>query len=125
MRNATYPLAATLLAANSRFAELLISPRRGLTRYSPAVTGDLRLHTFTSKTFGNTRKLRGVLPPDGYDDLANRGKRYAVLYLADGHNLFDPATGVFGPRDLMSTRCSRTTMSSTHSDPADDRRGRG
>jgi enterochelin esterase-like enzyme len=66
--------------------------------HSPSVTGDLRLHTFTSKVFGNTRKLR-VLLPDGYDDPANKDKRYAVLYLADGQNLFDPATGVFGPRE--------------------------
>jgi predicted alpha/beta superfamily hydrolase len=66
--------------------------------HSPAVTGDLRLHTFASTVFGNTRKLR-VLLPDGYDDPANRDKHYAVLYLADGQNLFDPATGVFGPRE--------------------------
>ena len=89
-------LAATLLAVSSRIAE---SQSADVERvHSPAVTGDLRLHTFTSKTFGNTRKLR-VLLPDGYDDPANRGKRYAVLYLADGQNLFDPATGVFGPRE--------------------------
>lgn len=89
-------IAATLLAASSRSA---LSQGESVEHvHSPAVTGDLRLHTFTSKVFGNTRKLR-VLLPDGYDDPANRGKRYAVLYLADGQNLFDPATGVFGPRE--------------------------
>jgi predicted alpha/beta superfamily hydrolase len=85
-----------LLAAGSRIAESQAAG--GVRVHSPAVTGDLRLLTFSSKVFGNTRTLR-VLLPDGYDDPANRGTRYAVLYLADGQNLFDPATGVFGPRE--------------------------
>lgn len=80
-------------------ARLRPAPIAGVERvHSPAVTGDLRLHTFTSKVFGNTRKLR-VLLPEGYDDPANRTTHYAVLYLADGQNLFDPATSVFGPRE--------------------------
>jgi predicted alpha/beta superfamily hydrolase len=66
--------------------------------HSPAVTGDLRIHTFASKTFGNSRSLR-VLLPDGYDAPENRDRHYPVLYLADGQNLFDPATSVFGPSE--------------------------
>jgi predicted alpha/beta superfamily hydrolase len=66
--------------------------------HSPNVTGDLRLHSFTSKVFGNSRTLR-VLLPDGYDAPENRDRRYPVLYLADGQNLFDPATSVFGPSE--------------------------
>jgi predicted alpha/beta superfamily hydrolase len=66
--------------------------------HSPGVTGDLRLHRFTSKVFGNARDLR-VLMPDGYDAPENRGRHYPVLYLADGQNLFDPATSVFGPSE--------------------------
>jgi predicted alpha/beta superfamily hydrolase len=89
-------LAAAALAAGARPAVSQTAPVERV--HSPDVTGDLRLHTFTSKIFGNTRKLR-VLLPDGYHDPANRGTRYAVLYLADGQNLFDPATGVFGPRE--------------------------
>lgn len=65
---------------------------------SPSVVGDLRLHTFSSRVYGNTRMLR-VLLPDGYDDPANRDRHYSVLYLADGQNLFDPATSVFGPSE--------------------------
>ena len=96
MRTLRLLLTATLVATSARSA---VSQNAAVERvHSPAVTGDLRLHTLTSKVFGNTRKLR-VLLPDGYDDPANRGKRYAVLYLADGQNLFDPATGVFGPRE--------------------------
>jgi predicted alpha/beta superfamily hydrolase len=40
-----------------------------------------------------------VLLPDGYDAPENRSRQYPVLYLADGQNLFDPATSVFGPSE--------------------------
>lgn len=65
---------------------------------SPGVVGDLRLERFTSSVFANTRYLRVLLPAD-YDAPANAKKRYAVLYMADGQNLFDPATSVFGPSE--------------------------
>jgi predicted alpha/beta superfamily hydrolase len=52
------------------------------------VHGDLRLHRFESRTFGNTRMLR-VLVPAGYDAPENASRRYPVLYLLDGQNLFD------------------------------------
>ena len=59
-----------------------------------AVHGDLRIEPFTSAVFGNTRSLRVLVPP-GYDAPANRDRRYPVLYLNDGQNLFDPATSTF------------------------------
>jgi predicted alpha/beta superfamily hydrolase len=55
----------------------------------------LRLHEFHSDVFGNTRTLR-VLVPAGYDDSGNASRRYPVLYLNDGQNLFDAATSMFG-----------------------------
>jgi predicted alpha/beta superfamily hydrolase len=58
-------------------------------------TGDLRLHEFRSHTFRNTRFLRVWLPP-GYDDPANAGRRYSVLYLNDGQNLFESSTSFTG-----------------------------
>lgn len=39
------------------------------------------------------RKVRVLLPP-GYADEPER--RYPVLYMQDGHNLFDPGTATFG-----------------------------
>ena len=54
----------------------------------PTVTGDLCVHTLTSAIFGNERKIR-VLLPDGYADAANTDRRYPVLYLLDGQNVFD------------------------------------
>ena len=60
------------------------------------VEGDLRIHPFTSAIFGNERRLR-VLVPEGYDLPANRERRYPVLYLNDGQNLFDSTTSVLNP----------------------------
>ena len=60
-----------------------------------AATGDLRLHEFHSRIFRNTRFLRVWLPP-GYDDPINAGRRYPVLYLNDGQNLFEPGTSFNG-----------------------------
>ena len=62
------------------------------------VEGKLRLHEFHSKTFQNTRMLR-VLLPGGYDAPANRQRRYPVLYLNDGQNLFDASTSVLNPME--------------------------
>jgi predicted alpha/beta superfamily hydrolase len=59
---------------------------------SPA--GELRCHAdFPSRWLGNRRRLTVYLPP-GYA-LAS-GRRYPVLYLHDGQNLFDPASAAFG-----------------------------
>jgi len=58
-------------------------------------TGDLRIHEFRSRIFRNTRFLRVWLPP-GYDEPANQGRRYPVLYLNDGQNLFEPSTAFAG-----------------------------
>jgi predicted alpha/beta superfamily hydrolase len=60
-----------------------------------SVTGDLRLHEFHSRVFRNTRMLRLWLPPR-YDAPGNASRRYPVLYLNDGQNLFDRATAFAG-----------------------------
>src|SRR5438309_4937537 len=54
------------------------------------LTGDIRVHkSFHSKILNNDRDVVVYLPP-GYE--SNKNKRYAVLYLHDGQNLFDGAT---------------------------------
>jgi predicted alpha/beta superfamily hydrolase len=60
-----------------------------------AATGDLRLHEFRSRIFRNTRFLRVWLPP-AYDSPENAGRRYPVLYLNDGQNLFESSTSFTG-----------------------------
>lgn len=57
---------------------------------SPVARGTLELiEKVRSPQLGNERTLRVWLPP-GY--AANPGKRYPVLYMHDGQNLFDPKT---------------------------------
>jgi predicted alpha/beta superfamily hydrolase len=54
------------------------------------LTGDIRAHrNFHSQILNNDRDLLVYVPP-GYD--AHKQKRYPVLYLHDGQNLFDGAT---------------------------------
>lgn len=60
-----------------------------------AAAGDLRLHEFRSRIFRNSRFLRVWLPPC-YDDPANAGRHYPVLYLNDGQNLFESSTSFTG-----------------------------
>ncbi len=48
---------------------------------------------FASPELSNTRNLRIYLPPS-YDE--NKAKRYPVLYMHDGQNLFDAKTAAFG-----------------------------
>ena len=54
------------------------------------LTGDIHAHKdFHSKILNNDRDVLVYLPP-GYE--ATRSRRYSVLYLHDGQNLFDGAT---------------------------------
>lgn len=63
---------------------------RGYQFNGAACAGDLRVHTaFPSRLLTHRRDLIVYLPP-GYDDETER--RYPVLYLQDGQNLFDGAT---------------------------------
>jgi enterochelin esterase-like enzyme len=55
---------------------------------TPTVVGTLETFALISKVFDNTRTARVFLPP-GYNDAANRERRYPVLYMFDGQNLFD------------------------------------
>ncbi|CAN5385084.1 hypothetical protein BH11ARM1_BH11ARM1_03010 [soil metagenome] len=57
---------------------------------SPSLTGNIeRIPAFESKILGNKRNLIVYLPPDY---ATNIGKRYPVMYLNDGQNVFDGAT---------------------------------
>ncbi len=78
------------------------------TALSSALTetpSSLRLHTLQSKIFANTRQIRVLLPP-GYDLPANRSRRYPVLYLNDGQNLFNVSTSVFNPMEWKADETS-------------------
>ncbi|MCK4408688.1 MAG: hypothetical protein KAW67_01295 [Candidatus Eisenbacteria sp.] len=58
------------------------------------VVGDIRHHEdFPSTALGNTRSVLVYLPP-GYEEDGER--RYPVLYMHDGQNIFDVATSFIG-----------------------------
>lgn len=60
----------------------------------PTLTGDIRRHdNFRSAILNNDRTLLVYLPP-GYEDDADR--RYPVLYMHDGQNIFDASTSFAG-----------------------------
>jgi imidazolonepropionase-like amidohydrolase/enterochelin esterase-like enzyme len=73
-------------------------PARALGQRPGTVVGTLRLDTLESRAFGNRRLLRVLLPAEYYDP-QSRQRRYPVLYLNDGQNLFDSATAVFSPAE--------------------------
>ncbi|HET9856869.1 MAG TPA: alpha/beta hydrolase-fold protein, partial [Chthoniobacterales bacterium] len=57
-------------------------------------TGNIKRHrAFHSKVLGNRRDVLVYLPP-GYSRFSPR--RYPVLYLHDGQNVFDAATAFAG-----------------------------
>jgi predicted alpha/beta superfamily hydrolase len=60
----------------------------------PTLTGNFRFHrNFPSCFLKNSRDIVVYLPP-GYD--AAQGRRYPVLYMQDGQNLFDSETAFAG-----------------------------
>lgn len=83
----TLLLSLLAIASQSAFAAET-PPAAAAAPCKSTVTGDLRLHTLRSAIFGNERTIRVLLPP-GYDDKANAQRRYPVLYMLDGQNVFD------------------------------------
>lgn len=69
---------------------VLLGPGNSSAQQPHTLTGDIRFHkNFHSKILTNDRDVVIYLPP-GYEP--NKNKRYPVLYLHDGQNLFDGAT---------------------------------
>ena len=56
--------------------------------------GRIRLHRQLESRYASTRRDVVVYLPPGYDAAAKT--RYPVMYMQDGQNLFDPATGFAG-----------------------------
>ena len=83
---------AAMLGIVFAFAPLAVAQQQPRASCKHTVTGQLQVFSFSSKVFANTRMLRVWLPP-GYDDAANHNRRYPVLYMFDGQDLFDACTG--------------------------------
>lgn len=60
----------------------------------PTMTGHIQVHEgFASEALGNRRTISVYLPPD-YE--GSPGRRYPVLYMHDGQNVFDAARSAMG-----------------------------
>ena len=64
------------------------------------VIGDLHIDQFASETYQRQQTVRVWLPP-GYNDAANTGRKYKVLYLLDGQTAFDECTAFRGEHELQ------------------------
>jgi enterochelin esterase-like enzyme len=73
---------------------------------SCAVAGELEVVPFASRVFPTPRSLR-VLLPEGYASPDNHGRRYPVLYLNDGQNLFDVCTATSGSEEWRADETVR------------------
>jgi predicted alpha/beta superfamily hydrolase len=69
--------------------EIIVPSIEGVQLATEAPATDLHRHTIDSKLLGGERELVVFVPPN-YDNEPHR--RYPVLYMQDGQNLFDPET---------------------------------
>lgn len=74
-------------------------PAAAQVKCAPTVSGEVRVESLQSVTYGDTRTLRIWLPA-GYDSAENAQKRYPVLYMFDGQTLFDTCTAFKGEQEL-------------------------
>jgi predicted alpha/beta superfamily hydrolase len=79
-------------AFNNSIAALVLSSLTsfafGQSECKSTATGDLRIEHFEGTILPGPHTLRVWLPP-GYADSANAQRRYPVLYMLDGQNMFD------------------------------------
>lgn len=85
LRALRVPAAAIVLMAAAAQAQ---PAAIAATACASTATGDLHVERMHSRIFPGEHVLRIWLPP-GYADPANAQRRYPVLYLLDGQNLFD------------------------------------
>src|SRR5207302_8515150 len=80
--------------ATARWTRSTSSTKRLVLKPKHTLTGNIKRHrTFHSKVLGNRRDVLVYLPPS-YSRFSRR--RYPVLYLHDGQNVFDSATSFAG-----------------------------
>ncbi|MCE9619242.1 MAG: hypothetical protein K8R92_04970 [Planctomycetes bacterium] len=92
---------------------LLESPPDQPTAVPPGVTGQTRMHAALQSATSKDLLPRNVIVwlPPGYGDAANADRRYPVLYMHDGQNVFDPTTAFMGREwhaDEVATELIRT-----------------
>jgi len=86
-----------------------------LAQRAHTLTGDIRLHKdFHSQALNNNRDVIVYLPP-GYD--RDKRRRYSVLYLHDGQNLFDGATSFIPGQEWRVDETAQTLIARGRIEP--------
>lgn len=84
-------------------------------RFKHTLTGNIRLHEgFESRFLPAHRDLIVYLPPD-YED--NQSRRYPVLYVQDGQNMFDAATSFLPGREWHMDEEAQTLITQRAIEP--------
>jgi predicted alpha/beta superfamily hydrolase len=87
----------------------------GAAQQPHTLTGDIRVHkSFHSKILNNDRDVLVYLPPS-YDK--SKKKRYPVLYLHDGQNLFDGATSFIPGQEWRIDETAQSLISAGKIEP--------
>ena len=79
---------AFVLAVQVAFTQIALAQNPASQPCKSTVVGTVENFELPSKVFDYTRMLRVFLPP-GYSDPSNRERKYPILYMFDGQNLFD------------------------------------
>ncbi len=112
-RDVHYMLRGAVVFCASLSAQLRGGSYQVDTTCKSTVVGRLDVLPLTSKIFANTRNLRIWLPP-GYGEASQLTKKYPVLYMLDGQNLFDVCTAV-GAIDEWHVDETMTSLIQGHS----------
>ena len=78
----------------------------GESAWGQSLTGDIRYHQVDSKILGNSRGVWVYLPP-GYHE--NPDKKYPVLYMCDGQNVFEKGSS-FGGVEWQADEAAQKLM---------------
>ena len=81
------------------------------------LTGDIRTHADFGSRFLKKPHTTLVYLPPGYSAPENTGRRYPVLYLADGQNVFDGATSYIPGKEWQVDETAERLMSSGQVEP--------
>src|SRR5690242_14743693 len=94
--------------------ETIVPPIPGVPIPEVAPAIDLRRHSVRSELLGGERELIVFLPP-GYENEPQR--RYPVLYMHDGQNLFDPDTAYVPGRHWRLGETATDLIENGHMEP--------
>jgi len=92
---------ALALYAAWRLQRRKAAEEQGRLRATHTLDGNVRLDTFHSDVLASDRRVWVYLPPQ-YEEEANADRRFPVLYMQDGQNVFDGATAFVAGKEWQA-----------------------